>query len=492
MSEAEKALSGSLRDQREALDRREITASELVEASLARIDRTAGLAAVVTRQDDSARRAAEAASRRIAAGGKRSILDGIPVVLKHNIVEKGESATCASKILERFVSPYDATVVELLRAAGAVFVGRANMDEFAMGSSTESSIYGPSRNPWDPARSCGGSSGGSAAAVAAGIAPLALGSDTGGSIRQPASFCGVVGFKPSYGRVSRWGLVAFASSLDQIGPFARRVSDCAALFELIAGHDPRDSTSLPEPAPQLSARLDGDVAGMTIGLPKEYFVEAGVEAGVLACVREAVAVLEKAGARIVEVSLPHTAHTIATYYLIATAEASSNLARFDGIRYGHRAQGAADLQELYRRSRSEGFGPEVKRRILLGTYVLSAGYYDAYYGKAQRVRTLIRRDFDAAFERCDVILTPTAPETAFRLGEKSGDPLAMYLSDVYTVSANLAGLPALSLPCGLSNGLPVGLQLLGRPKDELGVLRVGDAFERATPHHRLAPPGAAS
>ena len=492
MSQAEKALSGSLAEQRGALDRKEITASELVEASLAAIGRHAALALVPTRQDETARRDAEAASRRIAAGQPRSALDGIPIVLKHNILQKGEGATCASRILENFVSPYDATVVERLREAGAVFVGRANMDEFAMGSSTESSIYGPSRTPWDSARSCGGSSGGSAGAVAAGIAALALGSDTGGSIRQPASFCGVVGFKPSYGRVSRWGLVAFASSLDQIGPFARRVSDCAVLFEQMAGHDPRDSTSLPEPAPRLLDRLDGEVAGTRIGLPKEYFVEGGVDPGVLARVREAIAVLEEAGAKCVPVSLPHTAHTIATYYLIATAEASSNLARFDGVRYGHRAKDAADLQDLYRRSRSEGFGAEVKRRILLGTYVLSAGYYDAYYGKAQRVRTLIRRDFERAFADCDVILTPTAPETAFRLGEKSGDPLAMYLSDVYTVSANLAGLPALSLPCGLANGLPVGLQLLGKPLDELGVLRVADAFERRTPHHRLTPPTAAA
>ena len=488
MSQAETILAGSLERQREALDRSEITASELVQASLARMDRHAHLAAVVTRQDEAALRDAEAASRRIGAGAARSLIDGIPVVLKHNIVQQGELATCASRILENFVSPYAATVVERLRAAGAVVVGRANMDEFAMGSSTESSIYGPSRNPWDPERTCGGSSGGSAAAVAAGIAPLALGSDTGGSIRQPASFCGVVGFKPSYGRVSRFGLVAFASSLDQIGPFARRVSDCAALFEQIAGHDERDSTSLPQAAPKLRERLDGDVAGMTIGLPKEYLVEQGVDPGVLARVREAISVLEKAGAKFVEVSLPHTSHTIATYYLIATAEASSNLARYDGVRYGRRAKDPVDLHDLYRRSRSEGFGPEVKRRILLGTYVLSAGYYDAYYGKAQRVRTLIRRDFEEAFAHCDVILTPTAPETAFRLGEKSGDPLAMYLSDVYTVSANLAGLPALSLPCGLSNGLPVGLQLLGKPMDELSLLRVGDAFERLTPHHRLTPP----
>ncbi|MEZ4332994.1 MAG: Asp-tRNA(Asn)/Glu-tRNA(Gln) amidotransferase subunit GatA [Myxococcota bacterium] len=488
MSQAEQALSGSLRDQREALDRGEIGASELVRASLARMDARADLAAVVTRQDESALREAEAADRRLAMGERRSILDGIPVVLKHNIVEQGQLATCSSRILEGFVSPYDATVVERLRAAGAIFVGRANMDEFAMGSSTERSIYGPARNPWDRERSCGGSSGGSAAAVAAGLVPLALGSDTGGSIRQPASFCGVVGFKPSYGRVSRWGLVAFASSLDQIGPFARRVEDCAAIFELTAGHDPRDSTSLPEPAPRVCERLDGDVAGLTIGLPEEYFVEQGVDPKVLARVREALAVLERSGAKCVPVSLPHTAHTIATYYLIATAEASSNLARFDGVRYGRRAEAPVDLEDLYRRSRSEGFGAEVKRRVLLGTYVLSAGYFDAYYGKAQRVRTLIRRDFEGAFRGCDVVVTPTAPETAFRLGAKSGDPLAMYLSDVYTVSANLAGLPALSLPCGLANGMPVGLQILGRPQDDATVLRVADAFERATDHHRLAPP----
>ena len=415
----------------------------------------------------------------------------MPVLLKDNIVQAGEPATCSSRILENFVSPYDATVTERLQAAGAILVGRTNMDEFAMGSSTENSIYGPSHNPWDPTRACGGSSGGSAAAVAAGLVPLSLGSDTGGSIRQPASFCGVVGLKPTYGRVSRWGLVAFASSLDQIGPFGRTVGDCAAMLEVIAGHDPRDSTSLSEPAPRFGERsgngLDGSVEGLKIGLPSEYFVEEGVEPGVLSRVREAIAELESAGARFIPISLPHTEHTIATYYLIATAEASSNLARFDGVRYGRRAENVKDLQDLYQRSRSEGFGAEVKRRILLGTYVLSAGYYDAYYGKAQRVRTLIRRDFEAAFGQCDLILTPTTPETAFALGAKSGDPLSMYLSDVYTVSANLAGLPALSMPCGLSEGMPVGLQLIGRPLDEATILRVGDALERRTEHHLARP-----
>jgi aspartyl-tRNA(Asn)/glutamyl-tRNA(Gln) amidotransferase subunit A len=488
MSQAESLLAGPLPTQREGLDRGDVTASELVEASLERIRTHAGLAAVISTRDSAALAEAEAAASRIAAGRPRSLLDGIPVLLKDNIVQAGEPASCASKILEGYVSPFDAGVTERLQAAGAVIVGRTNMDEFAMGSSTERSVYGPSHNPWDPTRACGGSSGGSAAAVAAGLVPIALGSDTGGSIRQPASFCGVVGLKPTYGRVSRWGLVAFASSLDQIGPFGRTVADCAATLELIGGHDPRDSTSVPEPMPDLRARLDGDIAGTTLGLPKQYFVEKGVDPGVLTRVREAVAALEGAGAKVVEVDLPHTEYTIDTYYLIATAEASSNLARFDGVRYGRRAERAQDLEDLYRRSRSEGFGPEVKRRILLGTYVLSAGYYEAYYGKAQRVRTLIRRDFEAAFRQCDAIVTPTTPETAFTLGAKSDDPLSMYLSDVYTVSANLAGLPAVSIPCGLCEGMPVGLQLIGRPLDEETILRVGHAFETCTEHHLARPP----
>lgn len=488
MGNAESLLGAGLFAQREALDRGDISAVDLLEACLARIERRAHLNAVVSLRAEAARAEAEAARDRIAAGRRRSALDGVPVLLKDNIVQAGEPAGCASRILESFVSPYDAGVVERLQGAGAILVGRANMDEFAMGSSTESSIHGPGRNPWDPERACGGSSGGSAAAVAAGLVPLALGSDTGGSIRQPASFCGVVGLKPSYGRVSRWGLVAFASSLDQIGPLGRRVADCALALETIAGHDARDSTSLPEPAPRLVEGLDGQVEGLRIGLPREYFAAEGVDPGVLARVREAIGVLEEAGARVVDVGLPHTAHTIATYYLIATAEASSNLARFDGVRYGRRAEKVEDLADLYERSRSEGFGAEVKRRILLGTYVLSAGYYEAYYGKAQRVRTLIRRDFEQAFEGCDLLLTPTSPETAFRLGAKSDDPLAMYLSDVFTVSANLAGLPALSLPCGQSEGLPVGLQLIGRRLDEATILRVGDAFERRTEHHLSAPP----
>jgi len=487
MGRADLLLAGSLSDQREGLDRGDVSASELIQASLDRISARASLGAVVFRRDDAALAEAEAAGQRIAEGKPLSAIDGLPVLLKDNIVQAGEPATCASRILENFVSPYDAGVTERLRAGGAVIVGRTNMDEFAMGSSTENSIYGPSHNPWDEDRACGGSSGGSAASVAAGLVPLAFGSDTGGSIRQPASFCGVVGLKPTYGRVSRWGLVAYASSLDQIGPFGRSVSDCAIGLEAIAGHDERDSTSVPEAMPKLRDRLDGDVAGLVVGLPREYFVEEGVEPGVLTRVKEAITVLEDAGVQFKEISLPHTAYTIATYYVIATAEASSNLARFDGVRYGRRADRPADLADLYERSRSEGFSTEVKRRILLGTYVLSAGYYDAYYVKAQRVRTLIRRDFEEAFETCDAILTPTTPETAFGLGAKSDDPLSMYLSDVYTVSANLAGLPGLSMPCGLCDGLPVGLQLLGRPLDEATILRIGEAFERRTEHHLQKP-----
>jgi aspartyl-tRNA(Asn)/glutamyl-tRNA(Gln) amidotransferase subunit A len=487
MGKAELLLAGSLSDQRGGLDRGDVSASELIQASLDRISARTSLGAIVSRRDDSALAEAEAAGQRIVEGKPLSAIDGLPVLLKDNIVQAGEPATCASRILENFVSPYDAGVTERLRSAGAVIVGRTNMDEYAMGSSTENSIYGSSHNPWDEGRACGGSSGGSAAAVAAGLVPLAFGSDTGGSIRQPASFCGVVGLKPTYGRVSRWGLVAYASSLDQIGPFGRCVSDCAIGLETIAGHDERDSTSIPEAMPTLRDQLDGNVEGLVVGLPREYFVEEGVDPGVLARVRESIAVLEDAGIRFKEISLPHTAHTIATYYVIATAEASSNLARFDGVRYGRRADHPKDLSDLYERSRSEGFSTEVKRRILLGTYVLSAGYYDAYYVKAQRVRTLIRRDFEQAFEICDAILTPTTPETAFELGAKSDDPLSMYLSDVYTVSANLAGLPGLSMPCGLSDGMPVGLQLLGKSLGEATILRIGEAFERRTEHHLLRP-----
>jgi aspartyl-tRNA(Asn)/glutamyl-tRNA(Gln) amidotransferase subunit A len=479
----------TLTELRAALDAGDVSSAELVDAALARAEASAGrLGAFLGLRGERARAAAAEADRRRAAGEPRSPLDGIPVAVKDNMVQQGEPTSCASRILEGFVSPYTSTVVERLEAAGAVLVGRTNMDEFAMGSSTEHSIGGPAHNPWDTERSTGGSSGGSAAAVAAGIVAGALGSDTGGSIRQPASFCGVVGLKPTYGRVSRWGLVAFASSLDQIGVFGRTAADAALLLEAIAGHDPRDSTSLPEPAPDLSAGLDGDVSGLVVGLPREYFVEEGVDPEVLACVREAVAELERGGAKVREVSLPNTRFAIATYYLIATAEASSNLARFDGVRYGHRAEGDGGLDAMYRTTRSEGFGAEVKRRILLGTYVLSAGYYDAYYRKAMQVRTLLRRDFDEAFRGCDVIATPTTPEVAFRLGEKTGDPLKMYLSDIYTVSCNLAGIPGLSLPCGFAHQMPVGLQLLGPALEEARLLRVADAYQRRSDFHTRRPP----
>jgi aspartyl-tRNA(Asn)/glutamyl-tRNA(Gln) amidotransferase subunit A len=370
-----------------------------------------------------------------------------------------------------------------------VVVGSTNMDEFAMGSSTENSALAKTRNPWDSARIPGGSSGGSAAAVAARMVPAALGTDTGGSIRQPAALDGIVGLKPTYGRVSRYGLVAFASSLDQIGPLTRSCADAALLLGAIAGHDPRDATSYPAPAPNFVAALSGDVSGVRIGLPRGFFDAPGADRETMARARAALETLQSLGAKTVDVELPNSAHGIATYYLICTAEASSNLSRYDGVKYGFRAPHAESLEEMYERTRSQGFGAEVKRRILLGTYVLSAGYYDAYYRKAQQVRTLIRRDFERAFEQCDVIATPTTPGPAWKLGELVDDPLQMYLADVYTVTANLAGLPALSLPCGFSGALPVGLQLLGRPLDEATVLRVGDAYQRHTDFHERIPPG---
>ena len=480
---------GTISELRAQLDGRKVSSRELTDAALARAEALEpALRAFVGLRPERARAEAAEADARVARGERRSALEGIPVAIKDNMVQAGEPTTCASRILAGFVSPYDATVVTKLRRAGAVIIGRTNLDEFAMGSSTENSAYGPSRNPWDLARTPGGSSGGSAAAVAAGVVPLALGSDTGGSIRQPAACTGIAGMKPTYGRVSRYGLVAFASSLDQIGTFTRSAADSATALEVLCGHDPHDSTSLPEPVPQYSQRLSGEISGLVIGLPREYLVEEGVDPAVLQCVREAVAELERCGAKTREVSLPHTKYAIATYYLIATAEASSNLARYDGVRYGHRAANAKDLGDMYRRTRSEGFGAEVKRRILLGTYVLSAGYYDAYYRKAQQVRTLLRHDFEQAFAGCDVIATPTAPEVAFRLGEKASDPLRMYLSDVYTVSANLAGIPGLSIPCGFSHGLPVGLQLLGKPLDEVTLLRTADTYQRRTDWHTRRPP----
>ncbi|MEE2665716.1 MAG: Asp-tRNA(Asn)/Glu-tRNA(Gln) amidotransferase subunit GatA [Myxococcota bacterium] len=472
--------------QRDALGQGRVSSRELTTASLERAECCEALRLVVGTRAEAALAEADAADARRSRGESLGPLDGIPALIKDNMVQLGEPTTCASRMLENFVSPYDGAMAERLAAAGAVIIGRTNMDEFAMGSSTENTIHGAACNPWDPERACGGSSGGSAGSVAAGITALALGSDTGGSVRQPAAFCGVSGMKPTYGRVSRWGLVAFASSLDQIGPLAHSARECAMVLEAICGHDPRDSTSIPEPAPALEAQLSGDVSGLVIGLPREYFELEGAEPAVLERVRQAVDALERMGAKAREVSLPHTSYGIAAYYLIATAEASSNLARYDGVRYGRRVS-ADDLGEMYRRTRSEGFGDEVKRRIVLGTYVLSAGYYDAYYRKAQQVRTLLRRDFEQAFEGCDVIATPTSPETAFRLGEKASDPLRMYLSDVYTVSAPLAGIPCISVPCGEAEGLPVGLQLLGPALGEAVVLRAADAYQRVTDHHERRP-----
>jgi aspartyl-tRNA(Asn)/glutamyl-tRNA(Gln) amidotransferase subunit A len=430
---------------------------------------------------DRARQAALALDRRLAAGEDPGPLAGVPVALKDNMCTSGVPTTCSSRILEGWRPPYDATVVEKLAAAGAVVVGKTNLDEFAMGSSTENSAFGPTRNPHDTSKVPGGSSGGSAAAVAAGFAPLALGSDTGGSIRQPAALCGVVGMKPTYGGVSRYGLIAFASSLDQIGPFARTVADAAVLYEAIAGHDPRDATSIPEPVAPVSPGLGEGVAGLRVGLVTELCEAEGIEADVTDRVRQAADALEQAGAKVDEVSVPAAVYGLSAYYLIAPAEASSNLARYDGVRYGLRVE-APTTGEMYDRTRTEGFGPEVKRRIMLGTYALSAGYYDAFYGKAQRVRTLILRDFEAAYAGFDVLLSPTAPSTAFALGAKTADPLTMYLNDVCTIPSNLTGHPAISVPFGTGDdGLPVGVQVMAPALDEPLMFRVAAAVEAAAP-----------
>jgi aspartyl-tRNA(Asn)/glutamyl-tRNA(Gln) amidotransferase subunit A len=417
-------------------------------------------------------------------------LGGIPIGIKDAITVLGEPAQSASRILEGFIAPYDATAVARLRSAGAIPFGRMNMDELAMGSSTENSAIHPTHNPWDHSRIPGGSSGGSAAAVASGLALATLGSDTGGSIRQPAALCGCVGLKPTYGRVSRYGLIAFASSLDQIGPLTSTVEDSALMMNALAGHDSHDSTSLELPDEDFTAEIGRDLKGLKIGIPKEYFVD-GMEPGVRAAVDQAIQKLVDLGAEPVEISLPHTEYAVAVYYIIATAEASANLARLDGVRYGRRSKEAKDLLSLYQKTRAEGFGREVKRRIILGTYVLSSGYYDAYYLRAQKVRTLIRRDFEQAFTKVDAIISPTSPETAFRLGEKTDDPLKMYLADIFTIAANLAGICGLSLPCGFSTRdgveLPVGLQLLGRPFGESRLLRIGHAYEQATEWHQRHP-----
>jgi aspartyl-tRNA(Asn)/glutamyl-tRNA(Gln) amidotransferase subunit A len=472
-------LERTLTDLAAALSRREVSSEEATRAALSRIEATDGrLGAFLRVSPEPALEAARASDARRARGEATSPLDGVPLALKDIFLTRGVETTAGSRILAGFIPPFDATVVERLRGAGAVLVGKLNMDEFAMGSSTENSAFGPCRNPWDLTRTPGGSSGGSAAAVAARQVFGAFGTDTGGSIRQPASLCGVVGVKPTYGRVSRYGVVAFASSLDQVGPLGRTVADAATLLGAVAGHDPRDQTSSTRPVPDYLAGLEGGARGLRIGVPREWF-QGGTEAGVERRVREALAAYEAMGARLVDVELPHSRYGVAAYYLVAPAEASSNLARYDGVRFGLRSQARA-LADMYGETRDAGFGAEAKRRIMLGTYALSAGYHDAYYLKAQKVRTLVRRDFDRAFERCDVVAGPVSPTVAFALGEKIDDPLQMYLADVYTISCNLAALPGLSVPAGLhpGNGLPVGLQLVGRPFDESTMLRAARALER--------------
>ncbi len=466
----------------------ETTSAAVTASVFQRIDAVEkGVHAYITLMKETALAEAEAADEKIkrGAGGP---LTGIPIALKDIYCTKGVRTTCGSRILSHFIPPYDATVVEKLRAAGAVFTGKTNMDEFAMGSSTETSFFGATKNPWDLSRIPGGSSGGSAAAVAAGECIASLGSDTGGSIRQPAALCGVVGLKPTYGRVSRYGLIAFASSLDQIGPFTRDVEDAAILMNVIAGYDPRESTSVPEAVPDYRRFLAQGIEGWTVGIPKEYFI-AGIDPEVEAAVREAIRVLEGAGARCIEVSLPHTEYCLAVYYIVAPAEASSNLARYDGVKYGFRAEENRDLLEMYKKTRSAGFGAEVKRRIMIGTYALSSGYYDAYYKKASQVRALIKRDFDRAFTRCDCILTPTTPTPAFKIGEKTDDPMQMYLSDIFTISTNLAGIPGISVPCGFTaNGLPIGVQFLAGHFQEGRLIQVASAYEKQAKIERRRPP----
>jgi len=470
------------------LERRELSSRDMTQAFYQRIDALDGeVHAYLTLTREAALEQAEAADRQRRSGAHGPLL-GIPLAIKDVICTQGIRTTCGSKMLHNFVPPYNATVMERLYASGIVMLGKTNMDEFAMGSSTEHSAFGVTRNPWDLTAIPGGSSGGSAAAVAADECAGALGTDTGGSIRQPAACCGIVGLKPTYGRVSRYGLVAFASSLDQIGPLTKDVRDAARLLTVISGKDPRDSTSVDVPVPDFEAMLTPDVTGMRIGIPREYFIS-GIDPEVGQAVRGAVKVLEGLGATIDEATLPHTEYGVAAYYILAPSEASSNLARYDGVKYGFRTPRWSNLREMYRRTRDEGFGAEVKRRIMLGTYALSAGYYEAYYKKAQQVRTLIRQDFEQAFRTFDVLVAPTAPTAAFKIGEKADDPLQMYLSDVFTVPLNLSGMPGISLPCGFSStGLPIGLQIIGKAFDEATILRVAYAFEQQTEHHRRRPP----
>ncbi len=479
----------TIAETRKLLDNKEISVGDLVRSIHERIDAVEDRVkafVTITKNEaiEMARNVQERIDRR--ETGTHASLAGIPVAIKDNMCTKGIRTSCGSKILSKFVPPYESTVTSRLREQRFVLVGKTNMDEFAMGSSTENSGFQITRNPWDQERIPGGSSGGSAAAVAADECIAALGSDTGGSIRQPASLCGVVGMKPTYGRVSRYGLVAYASSLDQIGPITKDVRDSALMLNGIAGHDPQDSTSAPVAVPDFTAVLGRDIKGLKIGIPKEYFIE-GIDPEVSQAVREAIRTLESLGAIPTEVSLPHTGYAVATYYVLATSEASSNLARYDGVKYGFRAEGK-DLMDMYMKTRAQGFGAEVKRRIMIGTYALSSGYYEAYYKKAQQVRTLIKKDFEDAFGNVDVIVTPTCPTAAFRIGEKTADPLQMYLSDIFTISVNLAGVPAISVPCGFtSDNLPVGLQFIGRHFDEESILKVAYAYEQATDWHSRRP-----
>jgi aspartyl-tRNA(Asn)/glutamyl-tRNA(Gln) amidotransferase subunit A len=466
---------------------RQISAVDLTRAALDRARRVEGeINALVTITEELALSQAQKADSRL-RDGDATPLTGIPAVLKDNICTRGILTTCSSKMLQNFVPPYDATVMERLNSHGVVLIGKGNMDEFAMGSSNEHSAFGPTRNPWDLERVPGGSSGGPAASVAAGEAVYALGSDTGGSIRQPAGFCSVVGLKPTYGRVSRYGLVAFASSLDQIGPLARDVTDAALVMNAIAGHDPRDSTSVRRPTPDYTQSLIPQIKGLRLGVPREYFVE-GMEEGVKQVIQAAISRLEELGAIVDEVSLPSMKYGLSAYYIIAPSEASANLARYDGVKYGFSAQDAENMWDALEKTRQHGFGIEVKRRIMLGTYALSAGYYDAYYLKAQKVRTLIRQEFNQAFERFDALITPTSPTVPFKIGDKMDDPMQMYLSDVCTLPINIAGIPGISIPAGFVNGLPVGMQILAKPFTEEMLLRIAFAFEQATPWHKRRPP----
>ncbi len=476
----------TIHEAHQLLKDKQLSSVELTKACLERIQQLEPkLSAFVTVTDELALKQAQKADE-LLAGGKATPLTGIPALIKDNMCVKGIPTTCSSKMLQNFVPPYDATVIERLNECGMVMLGKANMDEFAMGSSTENSAFFVTHNPWELSRVPGGSSGGSAAAVAAGEAIYALGSDTGGSIRQPAGFCNVSGLKATYGRVSRYGLVAFASSLDQIGPLTKDVTDCALVMNVIAGHDSRDSTSANQPTPDYTACLTGDIKGLRIGVPREYFVE-GMQAEVATAIRTAISKLEELGAKVDEVSLPSTKYALAVYYVIAPSEASANLARYDGVKYGFSYREGASMWENMEKTRQYGFGPEVKRRIMLGTYALSAGYYDAYYLKAQKVRTLIRREFDQVFEKFDALVTPTSPSLPFKIGEKVDDPLHMYLSDVCTLPINIAGVPAMSIPAGFAGGLPIGMQIIGKPFAEETLLKIAHAFQQATEWHKERP-----